>query len=97
MELKPEFEFYAARMQEEIDKKFGRVAMLWTAEQTEIVLQMYSLYKQGTLGDTCIPRPWMIDVAAYQKWLAWSKLQGMSKEQAMRQYIVKAKELLESK
>ncbi len=60
----------------------------------ETLLKLYSLFKQGSEGDTQESGPSNpFDFVAKFKHEAWSKLQGMSKEDAMQQYIDLVKEL----
>ncbi|MEB0140149.1 MULTISPECIES: acyl-CoA-binding protein [unclassified Undibacterium] len=51
------------------------------------MLQIYALFKQGSLGDASGDRPGMTDFVGRAKFDAWAKLQGTSKEAAMQQYI----------
>ena len=44
--------------------------------------QVYSLYKQGSVGDVNIDRPGMLDFKGKKKWDAWDKQKGKSKEEA---------------
>ena len=53
----------------------------------ENLLLIYSLYKQATEGDNETERPGGIEFKAAAKCNAWKKLKGMSKEDAMKQYI----------
>ena len=54
----------------------------------ETLLQLYSLYKQSTLGDVNIGPPENpFDFVAKAKYEAWSALQGKSKEAAMEEYV----------
>nr|XP_014341079.1 PREDICTED: acyl-CoA-binding protein isoform X2 [Latimeria chalumnae] len=57
------------------------------------MLDIYSLYKQATVGDINTARPGMLDFAGKAKWDAWEARQGMSKEAAMKAYIQKVEEL----
>ncbi len=60
----------------------------------ETLLKLYSLYKQGSEGDTQETGPSNpFDFVAKFKHEAWAKLQGMSKEDAMQQYIDLVKQL----
>ena len=60
----------------------------------ETLLKLYSLYKQGSEGDTQESGPSNpFDFVAKFKHEAWAKLQGMSKEEAMQQYIDLVKQL----
>ncbi|XP_004594088.2 diazepam-binding inhibitor-like 5 [Ochotona princeps] len=56
-------------------------------------LLMYSLYKQATQGDCNLPVPPVSEVRAKAKWEAWNKIKGMSKMDAMRNYVAKVDEL----
>ncbi|PBJ78369.1 acyl-CoA binding protein [Trypanosoma cruzi cruzi] len=50
-------------------------------------LKFYGLYKQATIGDVNVPKPWMMDLVGRAKWEAWNELKGMSSDEAMRRYI----------
>ena len=56
---------------------------------TEMKLEFYALYKQATVGDASGKRPGMMDFVGRAKYDAWAKLEGVSKDQAMQQYIDK--------
>jgi diazepam-binding inhibitor (GABA receptor modulating acyl-CoA-binding protein) len=63
-----------------------------TADFTErpdnvTLLKLYALYKQGSVGDNDQPRPGFSDIVARAKWDAWQGLKGLSREDAMSQYI----------
>jgi len=51
------------------------------------LLKMYALYKQATEGDVTGTRPSMFDFKGQAKYDAWAKEQGVSKENAMQQYV----------
>lgn len=51
------------------------------------LLDLYALYKQATIGDINTQRPMFFDLQGQAKWDAWNKRKGMTKEQAMDQYI----------
>jgi acyl-CoA-binding protein len=51
------------------------------------LLNIYALYKQGSAGDVEGRRPGFTDLIGRAKYDAWAKLQGLSKEDAMRQYV----------
>jgi diazepam-binding inhibitor (GABA receptor modulating acyl-CoA-binding protein) len=50
-------------------------------------LQLYALYKQGTVGDINTKRPGMLDFEGKAKWDAWEKQKGKSQEEARVEYI----------
>jgi diazepam-binding inhibitor (GABA receptor modulator, acyl-CoA-binding protein) len=51
------------------------------------LLKIYSLYKQGSVGDNEEKKPGLTDMVGRAKWEAWNKLKGMSQDEAMQQYI----------
>nr|WP_294906025.1 acyl-CoA-binding protein [uncultured Lacibacter sp.] len=54
----------------------------------ETLLQLYSLYKQGSEGDVNIDAPSNpFDFVAKAKYEAWEALKGKTKEEAMKEYI----------
>lgn len=77
MDLKQQFEQAAA------DSK-----SLSERPSNETLLQLYSLYKQGTEGDVNTEPPSNpFDFVNKAKYDAWSNLKGKSKEIAMQEYI----------
>lgn len=59
------------------------------------LLQIYSLFKQATVGDNNTNKPGMLDFKGKAKWEAWNKVKGKSKEDSRAEYIALAKSLLE--
>ena len=54
----------------------------------ETLLNLYSLYKQATEGDINTDAPSNpFDFVAKAKYNAWETLKGISKENAMQQYV----------
>lgn len=53
----------------------------------EELLNLYALFKQATDGDVNGDRPGGFDFKAIAKFDAWAEKKGLSKEQAMQQYI----------
>lgn len=57
-------------------------------QSNENLLKLYSLYKQASEGDVNIEKPTnFFDIAGIAKFNAWEELKGLSKENAMQQYI----------
>ena len=56
------------------------------------LLQIYSLYKQATVGDVEGKRPGFTDMVGRAKWDAWNAIKGKGKDEAMKEYV----ELIES-
>ncbi|XP_044221559.1 acyl-CoA-binding protein [Thunnus albacares] len=59
----------------------------------EEMLQVYSLYKQATVGDVNTARPGMFDFTGKAKWDAWEKQKGKSQDDAMNEYITLVEQL----
>jgi len=76
MELKENFEQAVA------DSK-----QLSSRPDNETLLQLYSLYKQASEGDINSDPPGMFDFVAKAKFDAWTKIKGISADDAMQQYI----------
>jgi acyl-CoA-binding protein len=54
----------------------------------ETLLQLYSLYKQGAIGDVDTDPPTNpFDFVAKAKYEAWANLKGKTKEVAMKEYV----------
>ncbi len=51
------------------------------------LLKIYSLYKQGSVGDNTEKKPGFGDMVGRAKWDAWNGLKGTSQDDAMQQYI----------
>lgn len=53
----------------------------------EILLKLYSLYKQATEGDVSGERPGGFDFKGAAKYDAWEEQKGKSKDDAAQEYI----------
>ncbi len=51
------------------------------------LLKLYSYYKQATEGDVKGARPGGLDFVGGAKYDAWAKLKGISRDEAMTQYV----------
>ena len=58
------------------------------------LLELYSLFKQATIGDINTPQPWAVQLEARAKWDAWKSKEGLSKEECMKKYIAYVDTLL---
>jgi len=79
-------------MSEDLKAKFeqasNEVTALSEAPANDVKLQLYALFKQGTVGDyTQGKKPGMLDVAGKFKYEAWKQNEGLSLEDAMQKYI----------
>ena len=57
------------------------------------LLKLYSYYKQATEGDVVGDPPGGFDFVGGAKYDAWSKLKGMSRDDAMTNYIKQVEKL----
>ena len=55
--------------------------------RNDLKLKLYAHFKQATVGDVTGERPGFMDFAGGAKFDAWSKLKGMSEEDAKKAYI----------
>ncbi len=77
MKLKEQFEQAAAESKSMADKP-----------SNETLLQLYSLYKQGSIGDVNTEPPSNpFDFVSKAKFEAWSSLKGKTQDAAMQEYI----------
>ncbi|KAK9667726.1 hypothetical protein RND81_13G007200 [Saponaria officinalis] len=60
------------------------------------LLVLYGLYKQATIGDVNIACPGLFYQKDRAKWNSWNGYKGKSKDEAMTDYITKAKQMLEA-
>jgi acyl-CoA-binding protein len=81
------------------DLKAKFEAAIVAAKQTKkrpdnpTLLKLYSYYKQATEGDAKGDRPGGFDFVGGAKHDAWSKLKGMSKDEAMQNYVKQVERL----
>lgn len=81
-------------MEEEFEHNCSLVKLLPKRPSDDELLMLYALYKQATLGDNKTIEPGFFNIKARIKWNSWKSVEGMEKEQAMRHYILKVKELI---
>lgn len=58
-----------------------------TGLSNDVLLELYALYKQASVGDVSGARPGMLDVKGRAKYDAWARRKGMPQQAAMEQYI----------
>ena len=81
----------AAPKKDDLKAKFEAAAA--AAKQTKkkpdnaTLLKLYAYYKQSTEGDVAGERPGGFDFVGGAKYDAWSKLKGMTKDDAMTNYM----------
>ncbi|XP_078040644.1 acyl-CoA binding protein 1 [Augochlora pura] len=83
-----------------LDEKFNQAAEevkeLSSQPSDADMLELYSLYKQATVGDCNTPRPSVLHFKSKAKWDAWDRKKGTSQESAKENYIQKVAELVAS-
>ncbi len=57
------------------------------SQSNETLLDLYSLYKQATLGDVQGDRPGGFDFRGAAKYDAWATRRGLSRDEAMQAYV----------
>lgn len=74
-----------------LEKQFNlakeQILTLTEKPSNEVMLTLYGLYKQGSEGDINLEKPGVFDFVAKAKYNAWERLSGLSKPDAMQQYI----------
>ena len=71
-----------------------RVKTLPAAPGPGTLLELYGLYKQGSVGDVSGARPGMLDIRGRAKYDAWARLKSTSKDAAMQSYVALVDKLL---
>jgi acyl-CoA-binding protein len=81
-------------LKEQFDNAVAGSKSLAEKPGNEILLQLYSLYKQATEGDVNTEPPSNpFDFVNKAKHEAWSGLRGKSKEAAMQEYVALVEKL----
>jgi acyl-CoA-binding protein len=74
-------------LQARFDQALADSKQLPAKPDNNTLLQIYSLFKQGSVGDVQGDRPGMMDFVGRAKYDAWAALKGKSKETAQQAYI----------
>lgn len=64
---------------------------------TDVMLNLYALYKQGSAGDVTGSRPGMLDIKGRAKYDAWAGKKGQSQAQAQAAYVALVEKLTQPK
>ncbi|CAB3408369.1 unnamed protein product [Caenorhabditis bovis] len=72
-----------------------KVKSLKASPSNDELLELYALYKQGTVGDNTTPKPGMLDLKGKAKWGAWDAKKGTSQDDAKAAYIALVEKLIE--
>ena len=81
----------------EINSRFEQASIaaksLPERPDNDTLLQLYALYKQGSVGDVSGAKPGLFDFVGAAKYDAWEKIKGLSQDDAMNKYIELVKSL----
>ncbi|XP_076906670.1 acyl-CoA-binding protein-like [Bidens hawaiensis] len=83
-------------LKEEFEEYVEKAKTLPAGTKNEDKLVLYGLYKQATVGPVNTDRPGMFNMTDRAKWDAWKAVEAKSKDEAMKDYITKVKQLLEA-
>ncbi|XP_068147440.1 putative acyl-CoA-binding protein [Drosophila tropicalis] len=79
---------------QEFNQAAEDVKNLNTTPADNDLLELYSLYKQATVGDCNTDKPGFLDFKGKAKWEAWNNRKGLSNDEAKAAYISKVKALI---
>ena len=82
-------------LQAQFEQASQDVNQLSARPDTQTLLRLYALYKQGSVGDVTGDKPSMTDMVGFAKWSAWNKLKGQTQVQEQQAYIDLVNELLD--
>jgi acyl-CoA-binding protein len=74
-------------LEDEFNKAIDLTKTFNQRPSNEVLLKLYALYKQATMGDNPGEKPAVFDIKALAKFNAWESLKGKSREESMREYI----------
>ena len=74
-------------LQARFDKALADSKLLPAKPDNNTLLQIYSLFKQGSVGDVQGDRPGMMDFVGRAKYDAWAALKGKGQAEAQQAYI----------
>lgn len=60
----------------------------------DIKLKMYALFKQATVGDNCIEKPFILNMKERKKWYSWNDLKNKDKDSSKLEYIQESKKVI---
>lgn len=85
-----------------LDKKFQIVSSLIRTlpidgpliVSDDIKLKMYALFKQATVGNNCIEKPFILNIKERKKWYSWNDLKNKDKDSSKLEYIQEFKKIV---
>ncbi|KAK5985315.1 Long-chain fatty acid transporter [Trichostrongylus colubriformis] len=76
------------------DEAASKVKSLKASPSNDQLLELYALFKQGTVGDNNTDKPGMFDLKGKAKWSAWDGKKGMSQDDAKKAYVELVEQLI---
>lgn len=86
----------SSKLDEDFQHSFEEISKLKEAIAPDIMLKFYAFYKQATFGNKFTFNS-KSDVRSAFKFNAWMQLNGMSSEEAKKEYILLANKILNKK
>jgi acyl-CoA-binding protein len=83
-------------LEEQFEQASKDVHTLKERPGNDVLLNLYSLHKQASVGDVHGDEPRMFDFIAKAKYNAWASKKGLSKKEAMQRYVDLVNSLLAS-
>ncbi len=74
-------------LDDDFRQALARVKTLPSTPSSDVLLELYGLYKQATEGDVQGKRPGMLDIKGRAKYDAWAGRRGLDKDAAKTNYI----------
>ncbi len=74
-------------LQEEFQEAVNHTKELNQRPSNDVLLKLYALYKQSTVGDVQDDLPDVMDFKATAKYRAWESLKGKPQNTCQREYI----------
>ena len=74
-------------LQANFEKAADDVKGLDERPDSNTLLKLYALYKQGSAGDVTGTRPGFTDFTGRAKYDAWAQVKGTSQDDAKQQYV----------
>jgi hydroxymethylglutaryl-CoA reductase (NADPH) len=83
---------------EAFNKAQAMIVKLSNLPPRDVIMKIYGLYKQSTVGDINISKPgfFSTDLKAKAKYDSWKKYEGLKKDEAMLEYIKTVQELVQN-
>ena len=83
-------------LEAEFERASREVHELPERPSNEELLELYALFKQGSVGDVQGKRPGLVDFKGRLKYDAWAALKGMDRDEARRAYVALVRNLTDA-